>query len=183
MKIVSTICIKCQDQFSGKNEKNISMLSAENFIQSAKHQELAVYESLKLQILMALIVTTLWVNSADDKSILLFLFFPEYMIRHFIPAVSLGSTYFLAKIFSKCCLLKFLPSLLSIKDGGLEEHIRNFDVTPGGKASGVWPRRVQSPFCRNIVMLHIKSKIMKSRIQWCKEFARGHVWGSLEVKK
>ena len=33
-----------------------------------------------------------------------------------------------------------------------------------------------------IVMLHIKSKVMKSTIQWCKKFAQGHVWGSLEVK-
>ena len=43
--------------------------------------------------------------------------------------------------------------------------------------------KVQNPFCTNIVMLHIKSKAMKSRIQWCKNFAQGHVWGSLEVKK
>ena len=28
----------------------------------------------------------------------------------------------------------------------------------------------QNPFCTNIVMLHIKSKVMKSRIQWCKKF-------------
>ena len=48
---------------------------------------------------------------------------------------------------------------------------------------GVWPRRVQNPFCINIVMLHIKLKEMKRRIQWCKIFALGHVWGSLEVKK
>ena len=29
----------------------------------------------------------------------------------------------------------------------------------------------QNPFCTNIVMLHIKSKVMKRRIQWCKNFA------------
>ena len=28
----------------------------------------------------------------------------------------------------------------------------------------------QNPFCSNIIMLHIKSKVMKSRIQWCKNF-------------
>ena len=31
----------------------------------------------------------------------------------------------------------------------------------------------QNPFCTNIVMLHIKSKVKKSRIQWCKHFAPG----------
>ena len=29
---------------------------------------------------------------------------------------------------------------------------------------------VLNSFCTNIVMLHIKSKVMKSRIQWCKTF-------------
>ena len=28
----------------------------------------------------------------------------------------------------------------------------------------------QNPFCSNIIMLHIKSKVMKSRVQWCKNF-------------
>ena len=56
---------------------------------------------------------------------------------------------------------------------GLEEHFRNFDLTSWGKASGVRPRRVQNAFYTNIVMFHIKSKVMKSRIQWCKEFAPG----------
>ena len=41
----------------------------------------------------------------------------------------------------------------------------------------------QNPFCTNIVMLHIKSKIMKNKIQWCKKFAPGERLGSLEVNK
>ena len=44
-----------------------------------------------------------------------------------------------------------------------EERIRNFDVTP----------RVQNSFCTNVVMLHMKSKVMKSRIQWSKTFTLG----------
>ena len=47
----------------------------------------------------------------------------------------------------------------------------------------MWPRRVQNPFFTTIVMLHIKTKVMKREIQWCKKCARGHVWGSPEVKK
>ena len=39
---------------------------------------------------------------------------------------------------------------------------------PGGVAP-----KGQNPFCSNIIMLHIKSKVMKSRIQWCKNFALG----------
>ena len=31
----------------------------------------------------------------------------------------------------------------------------------------------QNPFCTNIVVLYIKSKVMKSRIRWCKTFALG----------
>ena len=46
-------------------------------------------------------------------------------------------------------------------------------MTAGGRARGVWPQRVQNSFCTNIVMLHIKSKVMKSRIQWGKTFAPG----------
>ena len=38
-------------------------------------------------------------------------------------------------------------------------------------------------FILYIVMLHIKSKVMKSRIQWCKTFTLGgHVLVSQEVK-
>ena len=69
------------------------------------------------------------------------------------------------------------------------EYIQNFDVTPGGRARGVWPptptpKAPQNSFCTNIVMLYIKLKVMKSRIQWCKKkFAPGTCLGSLEVKK
>ena len=34
----------------------------------------------------------------------------------------------------------------------------------------------------NIVMLHIKSKVMKSRIQWCKHFAPGACLGVTRVQ-
>ena len=44
---------------------------------------------------------------------------------------------------------------------------------PWGQSQGVWSRRVQTSFCTNIVMLHIKLKIMKNRLQWCKNFALG----------
>ena len=38
----------------------------------------------------------------------------------------------------------------------------------------------KNPFCTNIVMLHIKSKVMKSGIQGCKNFARGGGgWGGM----
>ena len=51
-------------------------------------------------------------------------------------------------------------------------------MTPGDGAPGVWAK---DSSCTNIVMLHIKSKVMKSRIQWCKKFARGG--GMLEVTR
>ena len=57
------------------------------------------------------------------------------------------------------------------------EHIWNFDVASGGRARELWPRRVQNSFCTNIVMLHIKKKAMKSRIQLCKNFALGACLG------
>ena len=41
----------------------------------------------------------------------------------------------------------------------------------------------QNPFCTNIVMLHIKSKVMKSRIQWCKNFAPGVCLGVTRGQK
>ena len=40
----------------------------------------------------------------------------------------------------------------------------------------------QNPFCTNIVMLHIKSKIMK-RIQLCKHFVPGACLGVTRDKK
>ena len=49
-------------------------------------------------------------------------------------------------------------------DEDWRNHIRNFDVTPGGRArGGVAPKGPK--FILYIVMLHIKSKVMKSRIQ------------------
>ena len=42
---------------------------------------------------------------------------------------------------------------------------------------------IQNPFCINIVMLHIKSKVMKSRIQWCKHFALGACLGVTRGQK
>ena len=45
----------------------------------------------------------------------------------------------------------------------------------GVQGQGIW---LQNPFCTNIVMLHIKSKVMKSRIQWCNNFAPGACLGS-----
>ena len=56
-------------------------------------------------------------------------------------------------------------------------------MTPGGQDQGGVAPMGQNSFCTNIVMLHIKSKVLKSKIQWCNNFAPGHVWGSLEVKK
>ena len=67
-------------------------------------------------------------------------------------------------------------------DEDSEEHILNFDVTPGGRTRGMWPLRVQNPFCTNIVMLQIKSKVMKSKIQWCKNFAPGACLGVTRSK-
>ena len=46
-----------------------------------------------------------------------------------------------------------------------------FSCDPSGQSQGGVAQRVQNSFCTNIVMLHIKSKVMKSRIQWCKNVA------------
>ena len=70
-----------------------------------------------------------------------------------------------------------------MRTGGIHSK---FDVTPWGRARGGGVGgggRVQYQFCTNIVMLHIKSKVMKSKIQWGKHFAPGARLGSLEVKK
>ena len=48
-------------------------------------------------------------------------------------------------------------------------------MTPGGRARGCGLDGSKSILY--IVMLHIKLKVMKSRIQWCKNFAPGDVWG------
>ena len=56
-------------------------------------------------------------------------------------------------------------------------------MNPWGEGQGVWPRRVQNPFCTNIVMLNIKSKVMKSRIQWCKTLTPGVCQGVTRGQK
>ena len=55
-------------------------------------------------------------------------------------------------------------------------------MTPVDRARGCVPEGSKIHFVQK-VMLHIKSKVMKSRIQWCKHFSPGHVWGPLEAKK
>ena len=66
----------------------------------------------------------------------------------------------------------------------MDEDWRNtFLCNPFGQDLGVWPRRVQNLFCANIVMLHIKLKVMKSRIQWCKHFAPGAFMGVTRGQK
>ena len=57
------------------------------------------------------------------------------------------------------------------------------DVTPGGRARGCVAQMGQNPFCTNIVMLHIKLKVMKSRIYWCKNFVLGACLGVTRDQK
>ena len=82
-----------------------------------------------------LTLTTLYMAvSADDNLVIFFLFFLENRIWHFIQIVSLGSvrSYFLEKktiyiyiyiYITKCRLLKFLPSMQSVKFSLLGEFI------------------------------------------------------------
>ena len=57
-------------------------------------------------------------------------------------------------------------------------------MTSGGQGQGVCgPQRIQNSFCTIIVMLHIKSKVMKSRIQLYKKFALGAYLGVTRGKK
>ena len=62
----------------------------------------------------------------------------------------------------------------------MDEDWRNtfgiFDVTPGGRAMGCGPKESKTHFVQT-VMLHIKSKVMKSRIQRCKTFTLGACLG------
>ena len=74
-----------------------------------------------------LIFATLWANSADNKPVIVFLFFLE-QVWHFMQIVSIGDTIcmkcqilFSGKIrkkknISKCCLQKNLSRVLSIKE-------------------------------------------------------------------
>ena len=57
---------------------------------------------------------------------------------------------------------------LWISTGGTHSELW---CNPWGQGQGMWPRRVQNLFCTNKVILHITSKVMKSRIQWCKHYA------------
>ena len=71
-------------------------------------------------ILTSLTFTTLWAFSADDKLMIFFLFFPENRIRHFIKETICMKCHILfsgknKKNISKCCLLKILPRVLSVK--------------------------------------------------------------------
>ena len=56
-------------------------------------------------------------------------------------------------------------------------------MTPGDWSRGCVTPMGQNPFCTNIVMLHIKSKVMKSRIQWCKTYAPGACLGVTRGQK
>ena len=56
-------------------------------------------------------------------------------------------------------------------------------MTPWGRARGCVAPMGQNPFCTNIIMLPIKSKVMKRRIQWCKTFAPGGGGGCLGVTR
>ena len=51
-----------------------------------------------------------------------------------------------------------------------------------GEQGGNGPKG-QNLFCTNIVMLHIKSKVMKSRIQWCQHFTPGACLGVTRDQK
>ena len=69
-------------------------------------------------------VITFWANSTDDKLMTVFLFYPENRFWHFMQRCLLRRQFiwnvkacFLEKIrknISKCHLLKFLPSILTI---------------------------------------------------------------------
>ena len=65
--------------------------------------------------------TTLWANSADDKLVIFFLFFPENRIWHFMQIVSIVDNLlersipvFREKHF-KCHLLKIYPECWGLK--------------------------------------------------------------------
>ena len=72
--------------------------------------------------------TSLWANSADDKLIIFFLVSPENNFFHSMQIASFGDNLHgmpesvfwenKKKNISNCCLLKFLPSMLSVNDAG-----------------------------------------------------------------
>ena len=58
-----------------------------------------------------------------------------------------------------------------------------FWSNPSGQGKGCVALPVQNPFCTNRVMLHIELKVMKSRIQWCKNFVPGACLGVTRGQK
>ena len=72
---------------------------------------------------LTLTFTTVLAESADNKLIMFFLFYPEDRIWHFMQIVSWDNLQEVSnavfwknkKNISACCQLKFLPSILSIK--------------------------------------------------------------------
>ena len=68
----------------------------------------------------------------------------------------------------------------------MDEDWRNaFGILMWPLEAGTWgvAPMGQNPFCTIIVMLHIKSKIMKSRIQWCKNLSPGACLGFTRGQK
>ena len=77
------IHMKYQDLFSLKNKRNILEC----------HLLQILLGALRVKILHQLeqyIFVTLYTNSADDKLMIFFLFYPENRLSHFIQIVSLG---------------------------------------------------------------------------------------------
>ena len=81
--------------------------------------ELARIGEHQKAITQLLTLTMLREDSAEDKLMRFFLFFPDNRIWHFMQIVSCCmkyQSYFLGKNkknISNCCLMKFLPSILS----------------------------------------------------------------------
>ena len=69
-------------------------------------------------------LSMLWADPADDKLVILFLFFPENRLWHFVQIVSSDNLHEMQswfsrenkKYISKWCLLKCSPSMQSFKD-------------------------------------------------------------------
>ena len=64
----------------------------------------------------------------------------------------------------------------------MEEHIWNFDVTPGGRARKMWPQRVQNPFSANShVAYQIKGNEEKNTVM--QKFCPGGMLGVTRGQK
>ena len=97
-------------------------------INSADPNQLASSEFCKDRVYpdsagLGLTLSRIWANSADDKLMIFFLFFPENTISLFMQIVSPGDNlHDMSNLFSeknkknisKCHLLNFLPSMLTI---------------------------------------------------------------------